>query len=255
MTGWDNQDLRALRLIGAGLGAFQTISIEENSMTDQTPEQEPDGDWDSATPVASALGGATFPEYPYSLADHAYTWSPKFPDGSMMVIRAQSAEDLADRAEALIAISGRLRAAWGQATGAGAPQQPMPPQGGAPAWQTPQTPPPFGQNVSVPGAPGYAGPPAPQMPQQQGWGQQPPQGGQQAQRKEYPAPQGWYKLNGAQKPQVDAIAAQYSIPKGNPSKGGKYNFFGLTPSGQPGKAWYCAPEVARAFGQFGPVSA
>lgn len=137
-------------------------------MTEMTPEQ--DESWDDAVPAAP--GGATYPEYPYSLADHVYTWSPKLPDGSMLVIRSQTAEGLAEAAEAVSAVAGRLMAAWQNVSGA---RQQAPAQGG---WQTPQTPPPFGQNVSVPGAPGYAGPPVQQAPQ---WASQSGQfgGGQQ----------------------------------------------------------------------------
>lgn len=271
MTGWDSTDLRALRRVGAGLGSFQVISIEENGMTEQTPENEGQAPWDAedqpqnwdGSPVAAPA--ASFPEHPYKLADHVYTWSPKLPDGSMLVIRAQSAKELAEKAEALVAVSGRLKAAWGQVAGGGAPAPQMPAQAGPMGMPQIPTGPPFGPNVSVPAAPGYVGPPAPQMPQQQGWGGAPqaPQqqwnnggGQQQGGRKPYPAPQGWYRLNvpypkGTD--QLHALAQQYGIPKGNPDKNGKYNFWGLTPSGQPGKAWYCAPEVAQAFQQFNPV--
>lgn len=225
-------------------------------MTDQTPETE-QAPWDDEPEQTENWDGSpkevSFPELPPNPHNHVYTWSPKLPDGSMLVVRSNTAAGLAEAAEALTAVSGRLAAAWRQVAGGGAPGPQMPFQG-----QQAATPPPFGPNVSVPAAPGYVGPPASQMPQQQGWGGAPQGGGfggQQGQRKEYPAPQGWYRLNGARKEQVDAVAGQYGIPKGNPAKGGKYNFWGLTPTGQPGKAWYCAPEVAQAFAQFNPVPA
>lgn len=262
MTGWDNTDLRALRRIGVGLGAFQVIEVKENSVTEQAPENDVTEDeaaaW-AAQNEPGPFGAGTYPELPSNPHNHVYTWSPKLPDGSMLVIRANTAAELASAAEALVPVSGRLRAAWQSVAGGPAPA----PQAPAQAWQTPQTPPPFGPNVSAPQAPGYVGPPAPQqMPQQQGWGGAPqaPQGGFNGggQRqggknfKDRPAPQGWYRISG-QKAQVDAVADQFGIPKGDASKGGKYNFYDLTPSGQPAKSWYCAPEVAQAFGQFNPV--
>jgi hypothetical protein len=240
---WDQQDVNALNLIGSALGPIRVLKIEENRMTEQDSQ-----DWNEEDQAAPAPGGATYPEYPYSLADHVYTWSPRLPDGSMMVIRSNTAEGLAEATEALAAVTGRLRAAWAQATGVPVPVNQFPAQ----------TAPPFGPNVSVPQAPGYQGPPVPAAPQWGGAPQPPAQpqwGGQQAaqgQRKEYPAPQGWYRLTG-QKAQVDTVAQLAGVPKGNPGKGGMYNFFGLTPSGQPGKAWYCDPQVAQVFAQLNPV--
>lgn len=196
--------------------------------------------------------GATYPELPGNPHNHVYTWSPKLPDGSMLVVRASTAEALAEAAEAVASVTGRLRAAWDRATGAP---------------QNAYTPPPFGPNVSAPQAPGYQGPPAPQAPQwggapqgqpQQQWGGQQAQRPAQGQRQEYPAPQGWYRLNvpfPGGKDQLHALAQSMNIPKGNPAKGGVYNFFGLNPAGQPGKAWYCAPEAAQAFAQFNPMVA
>lgn len=247
---WDQRDVNALNLIGSALGPIRVLTIEENRMTEviDTTAADDSG-WEN-----EEQGNVTYPELPSNPHNHVYTWSPKLPDGSMLVIRANTAEGLAEAAEAVASVTGRLRAAWSQATGA--PQAPV-----NQYQQAPQGPP-FGPNVSVPGAPNYQGPPAPQAPQWGGAPQAPAQqqwGGQQAaqgQRKEYPAPPGWYKLNvpfPGGKDQLHALAAQAGIPKGNPSKGGMYNFFGLAPSGQPGKAWYCAPEVAQAFGQFNPM--
>lgn len=221
-------------------------------MTDAVgPDTEAES-WGEDAPEMGVTMRATFPEYPYKLADHVYTWSPKLPDGSMMVIRSQTAEGLAEAAEAVAAVAQRLGAAWRAATGA--PQAPAPvPQGqfpGAAPQQFNQQPAQPFPNQPFPGQPAWrqAGTP-------QGGGQQWGGGGaQQGQRKEYPAPQGWYRISG-QKAQVDGIAGQFGIPKGNPNKGGKYNFFGLTPSGEAGKSWYCAPEVAQAFAQLNPVPA
>lgn len=247
-------DIRVARLLDQELGPIRFIEVihhEENRMTDvvDTTASEDSG-WENEGAGAPAFGGATYPEYPYSLADHVYTWSPKLPDGSMLVIRSQSADGLVKAVKEMGPLAGQLRAAWQDVVGTpqAAPQQ----------FQTPQTPPPFGPNVSAPAAPGYQGPPAQQWtpPQAQA---APAWGGGQAQaqqRKEYPAPQGWYKLNvpfPGGKDQLHALAAQLQIPKGSPSKGGKYNFFGLNPQGQPGKAWYCDPQVVQAFQQFSPM--
>lgn len=168
-------------------------------MTDQivAPDSytgEEGDNWTEATGGNAA--SATYPEYPYSLADHVYTWSPKLPDGSMLVIRSQSADGLVEAVEAVAPLAQRLTAAWRGATG-GTQQASMPPQGGF----QPQaaTPPPFGPNVSVPAAPGYQGPPVQQAPQ---WGA--PQGGgfgggQQGGQGNKPQPQaqptGWYKTD------------------------------------------------------------
>lgn len=69
----------------------------------------------------------------------------------------------------------------------------MPEQAGPPAPQGAPTPPPFGPNVSVPQAPGYAGPPQapmpPQAPAPQWGGQQ--QGGAQGNRGPKPRPAEW----------------------------------------------------------------
>lgn len=240
-------------------------------MTEQTSEpeategqapwdSEPEENWDGS-PRTPADAGVTYPETPDNPHNHVYTWSPKLPDGSMLVIRAQSAHDLIQAVEAVAPLAGRLRAAWQAVTGGP---------------QTAATPPPFGPNVSVPAAAGYQGPPVQQQPapwgaqpvQQQQWPAQaqaaPQYGGAPAaqqggqQRKEYPAPQGWYKLNvpyPGGTPQLHALATQLGVPKGAPAKGGMYQFYGLSPSGQAGKAWYCAPQVAQAFAQFTPVVA
>lgn len=218
-------------------------------------ETVPEGEWNDTDDQGEGLGGVTYPEYPHSLSNHTYTWSPKLPDGSMLVIRSQTADGLVEAVDSMVPFAARLKAAWQGVLGT---PQPAPQ---APQYQSPQTPPPFGPNVSAPQAPGYQGPPVQQAPQ---WGatQAPAYGGGapqgQQQRKEYPAPQGWFKLNvpfPGGKDQLHALAASVGIPKGNPNKGGAYNFFGLSPSGQPGKAWYCAPEAAQAFAQFTPMAA
>lgn len=256
---WTVEDTRKSEFLARELGPVRVISHEENRMTEQATEMEQDYDGEADGQIVA--GGATYPEHSYKLADHVYTWSPKLPDGSMLVFRSQSASGLVQAVKDMGPLAGQLRAAWQDVVGA--PQAPA--QGGFPQ-QTAATPPPFGPNVSAPQAPGYQGPPAPQAPQWGGqqqapaqqWGGGQPQQAQSGQKPAYPAPQGWYKLNvpypkGTE--QLHALATQLQIPKGNPSKGGVYNFFGLSPSGAPGKAWYCAPEAAHAFAQFTPMPA
>lgn len=253
MTAWDDQDLRALHQIGAGLGSFQVITIEENPMTDQAPEQDYDGEPEQSE-------GVSFPELPDNPHNHRFTISVDG-RGPMIVVRGNTARETREAFEELVngGVAAAAQAAYQAFKNAPAPQ--AMPQGG-PFGQP--TPPPFGPNVSVPQAPGYQGPPAPQAPAWGGQPQAPAQqwggGGQQAQgeRKQYPAPQGWYKLNvpfPGGTDQLHAAAAAAGIPKGQPGKGGMYNFWGLTPGGQPGKAWYCAPQVAQAFAQFTPMPA
>lgn len=248
-TAWTAEDAQAAALLAAYFPDARFVEViphKENRMTDTAPENVWEGEDAQEAP---AFGGATYPEYSYSLADHVYTWSPKLPDGSMLVVRANSADALAEAAEALVPIAGRLRAAWQAVTGssAPAPQAPVQASQGQPNWN-PQMPPP---NQPYPGQPAWQQAGAPQAQPAPQWGG----GQQQGQRKEYPAPQGWLRLNGARKEQVDAIAQQMGIPKGNPNKGGAYNFFGLTPGGQPGKSWYCSPQAAQAFAQFNPMPA
>jgi hypothetical protein len=247
VTAWTAEDIRVASLLEAQLGPIRVIEViehKENRMTDTVaPDVEAEG-WEPED--GAAFGGATYPEYPYSLADHVYTWSPKLPDGSMLVIRASTAEALAEAAEAVAPLAGRLRAAWQIAVG-----QPAAPQAVPPAMQSqpnynPQMPPP---NQPYPGQPAWQqGGAAPAAPQ---WG-----GGQQAQapaKEAYPAPQGWYRLNvpyPGGKDQLHALAQSQGIPKGNPAKGGAYNFFGA-----PTKAWYCSPQAAPALAQFNPMPA
>lgn len=256
---WTQEDIRVASVLEAGLGQVRVVEVikhKENSMSDamgDTPSE--DGMWEPGEETSTAPGGVTYPEHHYSLADHVYTWSPKLPDGSMLVIRSQSADGLVEAAEAIAPLAGRLRAAWQMAIGTVTPPPaaPIPPAGMSQPNFNPQMPPP-GQ--PYPGQPAWQQGGAPQAQAAPQWGA--PQAAQQPARKEYPAPAGWYKLNvpfPGGKDQLHALATQLGIPKGNPNKGGVYNFFGLSPSGSPGKAWYCAPEAAQAFGQFTPMAA
>lgn len=230
---WPKQDLAALRALRAGLGGFHVLEVtEENRMTEQAPEQ--DETWGD-----NEAEGTTYPEHHYSLADHVFTWSPKLPDGSMLVIRAQSADELVSSVEAVAPLVGRLSAAWRQATGAGAPAPQAPAQ--QPWNQQPAQPYP---NQPYPGQPAWqqAGA-APQAPQQNGWGGQPPQGSG--------LPAGWFRLNVPfqQKGAFDGIVQQYNLKKGDPFKGGQVSWR------KEQKFWACAPDVAQLFGQFSPVAA
>jgi len=247
---WDSTDLRALRRLGAGLGSFQVISIEENSVTEQNETPAEQAPWDNEDQTqnwdGSAVQTANFPELPSNPHNHVYTWSPKLPDGSMMVIRANTAEALAEAAEALTAVSGRLQAAWRQVAGGGAPAPQAPAQGfqqapqGQPNWNPPAPPP----NQPFPGQPAWQQAGAPQMPQQQGWGGAPQGGGSGL-------PAGWYRLTVPfqQKATFDGIVTQYGLKKGDPFKGGQVSWR------KEQKFWACAPEVAQAFAQFNPVAA
>jgi hypothetical protein len=205
----------------------------------------------------------TYPESPANPHNHRFTVSMNG-QGPMVVVRGNTAEEIRAGFDELegSGFGAYIAAFWagvqaaknmaqglGAAPAQGAPQAPVQGFQAPPAqqFQGPNTPPPFGPNVSVPQAPGFQPQGGFQAPPAQQWGGG---GQQQGERKEYPAPQGWYRLNGARKEQVDAVAGQAGIPKGNPSKGGHYNFFGL-----PQKSWYCSPQAAQAFAQFNPVPA
>jgi hypothetical protein len=147
----------------------------------------------------------------------------------MLVIRANTAEDLAEKAEAAAAVTGRLRAAWQAATGQ--PQAPAQGQFQAAAQQQ------FNQQPAQP----FPNQPFQGQPAWQQAGA--PQGAQ--------VPPGWYKLTVPfpQKGAFDAIVAQYGFRKGDPNGGGQVSFQKAV------KSWYCAPDIAQAFAQFNPVAA
>jgi hypothetical protein len=165
-----------------------------------------------------------YPVYPVKLNNHTFTWSPKLPDGSMLVIRAQSADALVTATRAIAQVANDLVSAW-------ATVRPAPP---APQFQ--QQP-----NVAYQGQPGWQTTGAPQ-----GQFQQAPQQPQGAS-----LPPGWFKLNVPfkQKPMFDAIVAQNGFRKGDPTGGGQLSWQ------KERKSWYCSPDVAQAFAQFSPVPA
>lgn len=217
-------------------------------MTDMTPETE-GRDWEDGfeNTGATQAEGASYPELPDNPHNHVYTWSPKLPDGSMLVIRSQTADGLVKAVQDIGPLAGQLRAAWQAVTGT--PQQaPM----GAPQGfqQTPQTPPPFGANVSVPAAPGYVGPPvqqqAPQWgaPQQGGFG-----GGAQQGNRQGPKPRpDWpvvYKIN---VPFQGKDAFKAFREQNKDVLRGKVAWAG-------GGDYWVHGDVAQGFAQYNPVAA
>jgi hypothetical protein len=213
-------------------------------MPEQTTETEDWGD------VEQSADSATYPEFPANPHNHRYTISMNG-QGPMLVIRANTGADIQAAAEELedAAVGAAIGRAWaafkaGAAMGNGLQATPVP--AGAPA--APQapgmpTPPPFGPNVSVPQAPGYAG--APGMPV-------PPPAPPAVQNNSPEFQQaGWYRLNVPfkQKGAFDGIVAQYQMRKGRPSEGGQVSF------NKADKSWYVDPQYAGAFGQFTPMPA
>lgn len=213
-------------------------------MTEQAPEDftgGDDGGWGEVTG-----GNVTYPEVSNNPHNHVYTWSPKLPDGSMLVVRANTPADLVGAVQALAPLAAQLKAAWTAVVGQ--PQSaPAAPQGGfQPQQQFNQQPAQPFPNQPFPGQPAWQQAGAPQAPQQ--WAPPAPA---------VNVPQDWFKLdvpfkprgNNPGKPGFDAIVQQYNFRKADPSNGGQVSF-------QKGnKTWYCAPDIAGAFAQFNPVAA
>lgn len=215
-------------------------------MTDVMPEQTTDEqgwDGDAGTPAV------TYPEFPENPANHRFTIS--FDGrGPMVVVRGNTAADIIagyqelEQSAAGAAMGNAwasIKAAAAVASGLGATPVPA----GAPvAPQAPgmPVPPPFGPNVSVPGALGFqgnAGFPAPPMPP-----------AVQSNIPEYQQ-NGWYRLNVPfqKKGAFDGIVAQYQVKKGRPTEGGSLSF------NKADKSWYVSPQIAGAFGEFSPMPA
>lgn len=241
---WSAEDMRVAQLLGQNLGPIRVVEVvkhKEKHVTDvidTTATEDTGWNGDETAPAVA------YPELSDNPHNHTYTWSPKLPDGSMLVIRAQSAEALAEAAEALAGVTGRLRTAWQNATGTA----PAAPQAPAPALQGPP-PPGYGQGAMPQQYPPQFAPQAPgsaPAPWQNGGAPQGQFGGGGVQ-----LPPGWYKLNVPfpQKGAFDGIVQQYNIQKGDPSRGGQVSFQKAT------KSWYCAGEVVQAFAQFSPVPA
>jgi hypothetical protein len=251
---WTSEDVTAVQTIGNILGPVRVLIHEETRMTTETAPEDftggEDSGWDGAT-GANVAPTATYPEYPYSLADHVYTWSPKLPDGSMLVIRSQTADGLVEAVETVAPLAQRLTAAWRAV--AAQPQAPAMAGGFQPA-AAPQQ---FNQqpaqpfpNQPFPGQPAWQQAGAPQAPAPQ-WGG----GGQQAgERKEGPAPQGRYKLNGARKEQVDA-SPRRRVPEGQPEQGRRVQL--LRAEGGLGRRPGTGSKagVVQGFAQYNPMAA
>lgn len=176
MTAWTAEDIRVASLLEAQLGPIRVIEViehKENRMTVETTpfsETNPDPS-EGPDPWAE---GASYPEVSDNPHNHTYTWSPKLPDNSMLVIRSQTAPGLVEAVEAMGPMAGRLRAAWDAIVGtATAPQAaaPIPPTGqyqagaGASANYNPLMPPP---NQPYPGQPAWQQAGALQAPAAQG---------------------------------------------------------------------------------------
>ncbi|MEU3522299.1 hypothetical protein AB0E62_00220 [Streptomyces sp. NPDC038707] len=222
-------------------------------MTDVMPEQstEDTEDWGGEEPTQAPAG---YPEFPANPHNHRYTISIDS-RGPMLVVRANTADEVKGAFEELEsgeagAAIGRAWAAIkaGAALGNGLGATPVP--AGAPATsQAPgiPTPPPFGPNVSVPGAPGYQGgapglPPAPPAPQG-GFG-----GQQQGTRGPKPRPADWpmvYKID-VPFPQKDAFKAFREQYKD--ALRGKVAWAG-------GGAYWIHGDVVQSFGHYNPVPA
>lgn len=188
---WTSQDLAALTALNAGMGGIRVLEvIEENHMTEQAPEDftggNDDGGWAEATGK-----DATFPETPQNPHNHVYTWSPKLPDGSMLVVRANTPADLVGAVQALAPLAAQLKAAWTAVVGQPAPA-PAAPQGGfQPQQQFNQQPAQPFPNQPFPGQPAWQQAGAPQG-QFGGGGQG---GGQGSKPQPKPQPNGWYKTD------------------------------------------------------------
>jgi hypothetical protein len=168
--------------------------------------------WAEAT---AAPQTASYPETPVNPHNHAFTLSLVPDKAPFLVIRASSTQELlgtmdALEADGVYAAMGAAQAAFRAHAEQGrgpAPTAPVAaPQAPAQGFQAPaphafqgNQPPPFGPNVSVPGAPGFVGAPAQQFapapPAAQAWGApQAPAGGRApAQPKQCPA--GWFKTD------------------------------------------------------------
>lgn len=212
MTGWDNTDLRALRRIGVGLGAFQVIEIKENSVTEQAPENDM---WDGEEDKAPAQSGATFPEHPDN--PHEAPLSVNFKPGGtpQLTVRGRTvAEHMAllqdVQSSGLLTLIASVNTAFGGQGAAPAPQAPA--QGPVPVPQgvnyNPQMPPP---NQPYPGQPAWQQAGAPQASgwaggQQQGGGfaRNAQQGGGQGNKPQPKTqPPGWYRTDKNSGPGAD----------------------------------------------------
>ncbi|TXS35096.1 hypothetical protein [Streptomyces sp. t39] len=209
-------------------------------MTDTMPEQTENNDWSQAAPAVTYPENGPLPEARFSV-----TFKPG--GAPMLTVRAHTAVELTAALQELEEANvynavGMAHSSLGAQVAVGAglgPATQMP--AGPPALPGAPTPPPFGPNVSVPGAPGFQGG-APALPQ-------PPAAPAQASPEYRQA--GWYRLTVPypQKAQFDGIVAQYQLRKGRPSEGGQLSW------NKAEKSWMVSPEAAGAFPNFNPVPA
>lgn len=176
---------------------------KENSMTDTAvPENEPYDDGDQE-PQGS---GVTYPELPVNPNNHVYTWSPKLPDGSMLVVRSQTPQGLVEAVEAMAPAAARLRMAWLAVTGTApapqAPAQALPAAMQSQPNYNPVTAPP-GQ--PYPGQPAWqqAGAPQAQAAPQWGGGGAQQGGGQGNKPQPKQCPPGWFRTDKNSGPGAD----------------------------------------------------
>ncbi|MFF9268590.1 hypothetical protein [Streptomyces rochei] len=224
--------------------------------TDQAKVDDGFGtDYDESMPAPAA--SAAYPSFPDNPHNHRYTVS--FDGrGPMVVVRGNTAQEIADgftelMNEAVGATMGNawaaLKAAAAVASGLGATPVPN----GAPAApQAPQapgmpTPPPFGPNVSVPGAPGYQAPqapgfPAPPAPGGFGGGQQ------QGNRGPKPRPADWPQVYKIDVPFQSKDAFKAYREQYKEAFKGKLAWAG-------GGAYWVHGEVAQYLAQYNPVPA
>lgn len=225
-------------------------------MTDQTDDQgvdwgemaQPESqDWEAPTAaVAAELPRVIYPEYP-PLAEAPISINFKVTGEPQITVRGFDAHQITALLNDLTnggvwaniaAAQADLRTQGGLGAGLG-PVSPVGPQAAPPG--LPQTPPPFGPNVSVPSAPGYVGPPAgptsfpgqPSYPSapQQGWSGNGGGGNFQGQGPAQPNPQppGWMRVNARTGPGFDAWKAlreqQKDYLKGKIKWGGKSDYW------------------------------
>lgn len=200
---WTEEDIRVASVLEAGLGLVRVVEVikhEENRMTDtvDTTATEDSG-WEPEE-------GSAFPEYHHSMSNHVYTWSPKLPDGSMLVVRSQTPQGLVEAVEAMAPAAARLRMAWLAVTGT-PPAVPQLPAQAVPAAM--QSQPNYNPVTAPPGQP-YPGQPAWQQagaPQAQAapqWGGGGQQGGGQGNKPQpKQCPPGWFRTDKNSGPGAD----------------------------------------------------
>lgn len=217
-------------------------------MTDVMPEQTT-GDQEAGWGEDASV---SYPEFPANPNNHRFTIS--FDGrGPMVVVRGNTAQDIIagfqelEEAAAGAAMGNSwasIKAAAAVASGLGA--TPVPPAAPA-APQAPgmPTPPPFGPNVSVPGAPNFQGNPGfPQPPAPQGgFG-----GGQQNSRGPKPRPMDW--------PQVYKIDVPFNMKdQFKQYREENKDFFKAKLAWAGGGAYWVHGEVAQYLAQYNPVPA